>query len=57
MITCALDLEPVFVVRRNKVVHGDLKGYKEVTGFYRTTDFTKPLELPLAPTEDEPCAS
>jgi hypothetical protein len=48
-----LDCDPVFVVRRNKVVHGDIEGYKEATGFYRTTDFTKPYKLPVAPSEEE----
>jgi hypothetical protein len=48
-----LESEPVFVVRRNKVVHGDIRGYKEATGFFRTTDFTKPYKLPVAPSEDE----
>jgi hypothetical protein len=50
-----LECDPVFVLRRNKVVHGDTEGYKEATGFYRTTDFTKPYELPVAPSEDEAC--
>jgi len=48
-----LDSDPVFVVRRNKVVHGDIEGYKEATGFYKMTDFTKPYKLPVAPSEDE----
>jgi len=48
-----LDCDPVFVLRRNKVVHGDIEGYKEATGFYRTTDFTQPYKLPVAPSEDE----
>jgi hypothetical protein len=51
----SLDNDPVFVVRRNKVVHGDTEGYKETTGFYRTTDFTKPYKLPIAPSEDDAC--
>jgi len=48
-----LDSDPVFVVRRNKVVHGDIESYKEATGFYKITDFTKPYTLPVAPSEDE----
>lgn len=48
-----LDSDPVFVIRRNKVVHGDIEGYKEATGFYRVTDFTKPYKLPVAPSEDD----
>lgn len=48
-----LESDPVFVVRRNKVVHGDTEGYKEATGFYSTTDFTKAYTLPVAPSEDE----
>ena len=50
-----LDSDPVFVVRRNKVVHGDIESYKEATGFYKITDFTKPYTLPVAPSEDEAC--
>jgi len=48
-----LDCDPIFVIRRNKVVHGDIEGYKEATGFYRVTDFTKPYKLPVAPSEDD----
>jgi len=48
-----LETDPAFVIRRNKVVHGDIEGYKEATGFYRTTDFTKPFKSPVAPSEDE----
>jgi hypothetical protein len=48
-----LDSDPVFVARRNKIAHGDIEGYKEATGFYQTTDFTKPYKLPVAPSEDE----
>jgi len=47
------DHKPIFVSRRNKIIHGDLEGYKEVTGFYRTTDFTKPYRLPVAPGEED----
>jgi len=48
-----LDRDPVFVSRRNKVIHGDLQGYKEATGFYRVTDFNVPYRLPVAPSEDD----
>ena len=48
-----LDSNPIFVIRRNKVIHGDTEGYKEVTGFYQRTDFTKPYKLPVAPSEDD----
>jgi len=48
-----LSCNPVFVVRRNKVIHGDIEGYKEATGFYQITDFTKPYGLPVAPSEDD----
>jgi hypothetical protein len=36
-----------------KIIHGDLEGYKEVTGFYRRTDFTKPHRLLVAPSEED----
>ncbi len=48
-----LNSNPIFVIRRNKVIHGDIEGYKEVTGFYQTTDFTKPYKLPVAPSEED----
>jgi hypothetical protein len=48
-----LNCDPVFVSRRNKIAHGDIEGYKEATGFYRTTDFTQPYKLPVAPSEEE----
>ena len=50
-----LERDPAFVLRRNKVVHGDTEGYMEATGFYRTIDFTKPYKLPVAPSEDQAC--
>lgn len=48
-----LNSDPIFIIRRNKVAHGDIEGYKGSTGFYQTTDFTKPYKLPMAPSEDD----
>jgi len=48
-----LENDPLFIVRRNKVVHGDTEGYKDATGFYKVTDFTKSYRLPVAPSEED----
>jgi len=47
--------QPIFLERRNKLVHGDMAGYRKATGFYDAPfDVTMPYD-PMAPTEDDTC--
>jgi len=47
--------QPIFLERRNKLVHGDMIGYRKATGFYDARfDVTMAYD-PRAPTEDDAC--